>query len=317
VGRWALLILLGASILPAAGPAPLIFDTDIGNDVDDALALAMLHRLQSLGEAKLLAVTITKDCHFAAPFVDVVNTFYGRPDIPIGAIPPGTPPGKDSPMIQRPVESGFYPHRLKDQREAPEAVALMQRVLGEQPDHSVTIVQVGFSSNLARLLRAARPLVERKVKLLVVMAGAFPTGKKEFNVYSDLPSAKELFAGWPTPIVASGFEVGLSILYPAASIERDFHYVPHHPIADAYRFYQKMPYDRPTWDLTAVLYAVRPDAGYFGLSAPGTIHVDDHAVTRFLASPTGKHRYLTVSPEQRRKALAAMIQLASAPPDHQ
>ncbi len=313
--RLALVAALCCGMAYAAEPVRLIFDTDVGNDIDDALALAMIHRLESLGEAKLLAVTITKDCHFAAPYIDLVDTFYGRPGIPIGAIPPGTPPGKDSPMIQGPAESGFYPHKLMDQRNAPDSVAVLRRVLHAEKDHSVVIVQVGFSSNLARLLRTDRALIERKVKLLVAMAGAFPTGKKEFNVYSDVASAKELFAGWPTPIVASGFEVGLSILYPATSIEHDYGYVKHHPIADAYRLYMKMPYDRPTWDLTATLYAIRPDAGYFGLSKPGTITVDDDAITHFSESPEGRHRYLTVTPEQRSKVLAAMIELASAPPD--
>lgn len=313
--RVALLAALFCGFAFAAEPVRVIFDTDIGNDVDDALALAMIHRLESSGEARLLAVTITKDCHFAAPYIDAVDTFYGRPGIPIGAIPPGTPPGKDTPMIEGPVESGFYPHKLLDQRDAPDAVAVLRRVLQGEKDHSVVIVQVGFSSNLARLLRTDRALVERKVRLLSVMAGAFPVGNKEFNVYSDVASAKELFAGWPTPIVASGFEVGQSILYPAASIEHDFSYVPHHPVADAYQRYMKMPYDRPTWDLTATLYAVRPDAGYFGLSAPGTVTVDDGGITHFAESPKGRQRYLTVTPEQRRKILAAMIELASAPPD--
>src|SRR5262245_56167345 len=58
-------------------PIPLIFDTDIGNDIDDALALGMIHALVSRGECKLLAVTITKDEPLSAPFVDAVNTFYG------------------------------------------------------------------------------------------------------------------------------------------------------------------------------------------------------------------------------------------------
>jgi len=62
----------------------LIFDTDMGNDVDDALALAVIHALESRGEAKLLAVTLSKDNRYAAPYVDLVNTFYGRAGIPIG-----------------------------------------------------------------------------------------------------------------------------------------------------------------------------------------------------------------------------------------
>jgi len=309
-----LIALLGCSLARAASPVPFIFDTDIGNDVDDALALAMIHRLESLGELKLLAVTVTKDCHFAAPYIDAVDTFYGRPKIPIGALPQ-TGKGKDTPMIQGPVESGFYPHKLLDQKDSPDAVALLRRVLARQKDHSVVIAQVGFSTNLARLLQTDRVLIERKVRLLSVMAGAFTTTRKEFNVVTDIPSATTVFSQWPTPVVASGFEIGEAILYPASSIEKDYSYVPHHPVADAYRLYMKMPYNRPTWDLTAVLYAIRPDGGYFGLSAPGTITVDSVGITRFTESAGGKQRYLTVTPEQKQKVLAELISLASAPPD--
>ena len=67
-----------------SGPVQLIFDTDIGNDCDDVLALGMIHALESRGECKLLAVTLTKDNPLAAAFVDAVNTFYGRGEIPIG-----------------------------------------------------------------------------------------------------------------------------------------------------------------------------------------------------------------------------------------
>ena len=66
-------------------------------------------------------------------------------------------------------------------------------------------------------------------------------------------SAKAVFERWPTPIVFSGFEIGRDLPYPAASIERDFGYVALHPMAESYKAYKKMPYDRPTWDLTAVL----------------------------------------------------------------
>jgi len=95
------------------------------------------------------------------------------------------------------------------------------------------------------------------------MAGNFAGGEPEYNVRIDVASAKAVFERWPTPMVVSGFEIGHELLYPAASIERDFVYAAAHPIAASYRAYAKMPYNRPTWDLTAVLEAVRPDAGYF------------------------------------------------------
>src|SRR5262245_52732900 len=70
----------------AQEPLRLIFDTDMGNDVDDAMALAMIHTLETRGVCKLLAVTLTKDHAKAGPFVDAINTFYHRGDIPIGAV---------------------------------------------------------------------------------------------------------------------------------------------------------------------------------------------------------------------------------------
>src|SRR5215475_12515339 len=94
--RVTLIPLFLATTLAAAQPANIIFDTDIGNDVDDALALAMLHALESRGEAHLAAVTVTKDNRYAAPFIDLVDTFYGRPEIPIGMVRNGKTP-EDSP----------------------------------------------------------------------------------------------------------------------------------------------------------------------------------------------------------------------------
>ena len=75
-----------------AAPVDMVFDTDIGNDIDDVLALGLLHALESRGECRLLAVTITKDHPLAAPFADAVNTFYGRGDVPIGVARSGTTP---------------------------------------------------------------------------------------------------------------------------------------------------------------------------------------------------------------------------------
>ncbi len=303
----------------AAQPVKIIFDTDMGNDVDDALALAMLHAFESRGEAKLLAVTVTKDNRYAAPYIDLVNTFYGRPDIPIGVVRNGKTP-EDSAMIRVPCERKradgtlLYPRRLNDGRTAEDAVALLRRTLRAQPDGSVTLVQVGFFTNFARLLESDRDLIARKVRLLVAMAGAFPEGIAEYNVKIDLPASQKLFQRWPTPIVASGFEIGNAMLFPAVSIEQDFRYVENHPIVDAYRNYQKMPYDRPTWDLTAVLYAVRPDRGYFSLSPAGQISADAQGKTHFTPSADGKHRYLTLDATQRVRTLEALVQLASQPP---
>lgn len=324
----ACLVLFVMLSFARAQPVPLIYDTDMGNDIDDALALAVIHALESRGECKLIGVTLTKDNRWAAPYVDLVNTFYGRGDIPIGAVRGGKEPG-DGDYIRAVAEKKapdggpLYPRDLTDGRNAPEAVELLRRLLAAQPDGSVVIAQVGFSTNLARLLDskpdshsplAGRELAAKKVRMLAVMGGAFPSVMAEYNIKIDQPASAKLFAEWPTPIEVSGFEIGETILYSAASIENDFRYVEHHPVADAYRHYKKMPYDRETWDLTAVLQAIRPGRDYFGLSRPGTIRVDGQSLTHFLPSEQGKHRFLTVTEEQRIRVRATLEQLASEPP---
>jgi hypothetical protein len=147
--------------------------------------------------------------------------------------------------------------------------------------------------------------------LLTVMAGDFGEGKPEYNVMTDVPAASKLFAAWPTDIYVSGFEVGLAILYPASSVEHDF--AAGNPVAEAYRIYDKMPYDRPTWDLTTVLYDLRPDRGYFDLSPPGNIVVSANGSTRFEPSPQGKRYCLRVSSLQAARIQDAFVWLASQP----
>ena len=315
----------------AARPVPLIFDTDIGNDCDDVLAMGVIHSLQSRGECKLIAVTITKDHELAAPFTDVVNTFYGRGDIPIGVCRSGVTPdqGKFNGLA---AQGQIYPHDLASGQNAPDAVDVLRQALASQGDGSVVIAQVGFSTNLANLLQtpgdAISPLtgmelVKKKVRLLSVMAGAFTqivgdSGQlydhKEYNVVQDIPSAKALCKNWPTPIVWSGFEIGKNLPYPHESILMDFRYVDHHPLSEAYTLYNPPPHNRPTWDLTSVLQAIRPERGYFDLSPPGHVTVADDGLTTFDEADSGRDRHLILRDEQKSRATEALVQLSSQPP---
>lgn len=321
-----------SGIQNAAPPVKVIFDTDIGNDVDDVLALSMLHALQSRGDCELLAVTITKPDELAGPFVDAIDTFYGRPGVPIGFTRSElkNEPSKFLPLAEV-KDSGKlrYPHRLRRSSDAPPATDLLRKVLSQQPDRSVTVIQVGYFSNLAALLDTPGDkfsalngveMVKAKVKLLSVMAGAFQTIDQnqhylEYNVTQDLPAARTLAANWPVPIVWSGFEIGIAVPYPAVSILRDFNFVAHHPAAEAYCLYNPPPHERPTWDLTAVLYGVLSDRGYFSLSDPGTVTVEQDGYTRFAASPNGRDRFLILSHEQAPRVREALVQLSSQPPN--
>jgi len=312
----------------AASPVPLIFDTDIGNDVDDVLALGMIHSLESRGECKLLAVTITKDHPLASAFTDAVNTFYGRGDVPIGVCRSGitTEEGKFNGLAAR------YPHDLKSGADAPDAVTVLRKALASSEDGTVVIAQVGFSTNLAKLLESpgdaispldGAELVKAKVSTLSVMAGAFTRiagdkgqlyDHKEYNVVEDISAAKRIATEWPTPILWSGFEIGLGLGYPASSIESDYRYANPHPLPDAYRLYCQPNENRPTWDLTSVLVAVRADNGYFDYSDLGTVTVQDDGLTTFDASDSGHHRYLKIPEHGQGRILEALQLLSSQPP---
>ena len=97
-------------------------------------------------------------------------------------------------------------------------------------------------------------------------------------------AARKLFAEWPTPIVASGWEIGHAIQHTARSMQEDYRYAARHPLVEAYDYYRGLQNDQPTYDLTSVLYAVRPERGYFDLSPPGRIAVEgDGTDARFPA----------------------------------
>jgi len=331
-----LTLLLTATTLTYAEPVKIIFDTDMGNDIDDAMALAMIHQLEARGAVELLAVTSTKDHPLSAPYIDALNTYYGQPDIPIGAVRDGATKqiGKYNELAKKTGDNGdlLYPHDLESGDDAPEAVGLIRKTLAAQPDGSVVLVQVGFFTNFARLLDSksdeyselgGTELIKKKVKELVIMAGAFQTIRfntrhLEYNVTNDIPAAKNIADRWPTPVIWSGFEIGIATTYPWQSIMEDYDYVPNHLIKDSYLAYvPEQPHDRPTWDLTAVLYAVYPDRGYFNLSPAGSIQVDDKGRTDFAQNNKdnkGNDRYLIMDEVQTARVREAFVQLCSEPP---
>ncbi|MGC2399923.1 MAG: nucleoside hydrolase [Acidobacteriaceae bacterium] len=313
----ALAILVPASTAKAAAPVPVIFDTDMGNDVDDALALAMLHAFVSRGEVKLLAVTVSKDNPWAAEYVRMVDEYYGRPSIPVGIVHNGKTPD-DGNYVRQVCE---LHHRRPNPAAVSDAVKLLRKTLATQPDGVVDLIQVGFSTNLARLLDSppdsysplgGLDLVKKKVHELTIMGGNFgPNPKREYNIMIDVPAAKRLFADWPTEIYISGFEIGEAILYPASSIEHDF--PAGNPVAEAYRAYMKMPYDRPSWDLTTVLYDLRADRGYFDLSPAGNVTVAPDGMTSFQPGANGKRYFMKVNAMQAAIIRDACVWLASQP----
>lgn len=306
----------------------VIFETDMGNDVDDALAIDMLYKYNKQKRINLMAVMLNKEGEFPPKYIDLLNTWYGQKRIPIGVSPradkslvAGT--NYTQVVCEKLDEKGkpLYKRSIKDYSKLLSAVKLYRKLLAKAEDASVTIVSVGFSTNLALLLDTkadeyspltGKELVAQKVKRLVTMAGHIENPKyAEYNVVNDVAACQRVFSEWPTPIYMSPFELGLQVRYPAQSIENDFTWTKHHPIVDSYKVYLKKIEDRPTWDLTAVLYAIDPQQ-FFNISPAGKIVVTDEGYTHYKQDAAGKHFYLFITPEQAKAILEYFVTMVTA-----
>lgn len=255
----------------APAKAPIIFDTDMGPDFDDVGALAVLHALAARGEANILATMSCNRHKNVAPAIDVINTYFGKPDIPIGA------PKTDAPAFihknnWNDMIVAKYPHDLQSTDDASDAVSLYRQILARSADNSVTIITVGFLTNLENLLQSAADndsslpgadLVAIKVKKLVVMGGFYPYGKG-FNLSTDSRAAKKVIKDWPGPILFSGCEIGFQIMtgdHLVAKGSKDS------PVREAYEYCLKSFNARQwcSWDQTAVLAAVRGYGTYWDI----------------------------------------------------
>ena len=280
-------------------PARIIFDTDLGPDYDDVGALAFLHAMADSGKAEILATVASNKHELVAPSIDVINRYFNRPGLPIGA-PMGE--GADMGSSQHWADSivAKYPHEIKSTSDAQDAVSLYRKILQGQPDNSVTIVTVGFLTNLSGLLKSqpdeisimsGKELVGKKVSKLVSMAGRFPEGR-EFNVFIDSASSKYVYENWPGEIVFSGFEIGKEILTGLRLISSP---VQNSPVKDVFRISIPLSEEdkngRMSWDETAVLIAVYGTERFFDTKR-GTIIVYPDGSNSWKDDPGGKHRYV-------------------------
>ncbi len=308
----------------ARPPIGVAFEGDLGRRLDAVLVVALLNGLASKGQARSIALAISRPSLRSAQLADVVSRFYAsRPAGPamIG-MPEGPAAATDAPPVAaalfKPAADGTEPYtsRITNLLDTPDNAVLIRNMLLAQHDGNAVIVVAGPATGLARLLGlyGAPPQIAAKVKHLVIAAGAFPSGGPDADLASDVAAARRVFADWPTPLIAVGAEVGTALPYPGASLAKDFEWSPNHPVADAYRGLKPMPYDAPASALAATLYAVHPETDDFTLSEPGTISVLDDGRTQFTPGAGGRHRYLMVNPTQQARVSQLYAELVSAEP---
>ncbi len=311
----------------------VILETDIGNDVDDAMALDMLYKYSDADKVELLGVSTNKNSIYSVKYIDIMNRWYGYSSVPIGTVINGVNSEGDpannytKEVCEYKINNKIaFKSCVKSYTDVIESTKLYRKLLCAAPDSSVIIISIGFSTNLARLLKTpadnfskltGKELVAKKVKFLSMMACNFNiTPALEYNIMKDIPAAQIVFNDWPTAIVVSPFDVGISILFPGSVFENDFHWTKADPLVIGYEGYMNMPYDRPTWDNTAVLYAVENEKDYFTVSKPGMITVDSAGYTKFTETANGNRFILSVNDGQKKLVLSRLVELITTRPKH-
>ena len=288
----------------------IIFDTDIGGDCDDAGALAMLHRLCDLGECELLAVTACYASPYVAGCIDAINRYYGHV-VPVGILhgKPSAEPGVYAKGLCEEFENSYPP---EEENRIPDTVSVIRRTLADAEDHSVTLAATGSMASLAALVQSpadeispldGKALITQKVLRTVVMGGRFYgtwpmpvvigsdfTVTWEWNIHADIPAAQMMCRTWPGELIFSSYEIGLFCVtmkgYAQTAPKED-------PVRRAYELHPcGREYGRESWDHTALLYAIRPDAGYWNLHPFGRVTVDDDGVTSWNAEEGAQQSYL-------------------------
>ena len=297
---------------PTVLPMGVVFDADMGNELDAPLALGLLYGLEGKGECRVISLTTTKSNLKSAAYLDVIVRFYMSATA--GPIPefrrlPGIGMSElgwskgDTPMLDAVLSRPEFVTGIKKFNDTAEPHALIRNMLTAQQDGNVSMVLAGPAANLLRTLELQNvpALIEKKVKYLVTT---------ELALGRDPASAQKLFANWPTPI----YVVESGVKYPWESLDRDFAWAEgKQPIVAGVRGAGKVG-DIAAPDMAAAMYAVRPKDPAFVTGEPGKFAVSTGGKVAFTASADETHRRVAVDPGKSAELVKAFIELVSAKP---
>eukprot|EP00038_Savillea_parva_P013240 m.209798 g.209798 ORF g.209798 m.209798 type:complete len:360 (-) comp24737_c0_seq1:118-1197(-) len=299
----------------------LIIDTDMSGDCDDVGAVCIANALMDRGEAELVAVVHNTGLDTGVGAISAILTYYGRPNIPVGAYKGTFDQGLRGPYVDDLVQ--HFPTRIKRASEAPDAVTVYRSALAASPDHSVWISSIGFTTNLQALLQSGpdaisplngTALVARKCQGLAWMGGAYPSSASVLNNHPEHnfgyhcsvqdtrchnmtsppigPSTQFVVQHWPSsvPITFLGFEIGVKIGTGGVMTN---HTPATNPCRQAYIDHSGAGNDRASWDPATTLYAVRGAEGFYRQVFGHNI-VNANGTNRFVASAdaSGSQSYL-------------------------
>ncbi|MFI5073383.1 MAG: nucleoside hydrolase [Terriglobales bacterium] len=267
---------LQQSVPATAPPEKIIIDTDIGDDVDDAFAVALALRspeLQILGISTTFGDTATR-----AKLLDRLLGEAGRQDIPVAVGASSSSKGQFT--QRRYAEAGRFVGASH-----PNAVDFILEQIRRYPGQ-ITLIAIGPLMNVGALIEKD-PETFKKLRRVVMMGGSIERRygdlgyapsrgpEPEWNIVNDIPSAQKLFASgvpiYMMPLDSTQLkldEVKRAILFQAGT-----------PLTDALTLlYHEWGQETPTlFDVMTVAYILNPEICPV---EPMHIRVDDKGFTR-------------------------------------
>ena len=283
----------GQSPPTPALPEKVILDTDIGDDIDDAFALALA---LCSPELQILGITATfGDTETRAKLLDRFLAEAGRPEIPVAA--GASSPAKTTLTQRRYAEGGHFgkPSHL-------DAVAFLLEQTHRYPGQ-ITLIAIGPLMNVGAAIDKDSSTF-RKLKRVILMGGSIKRGygdlgfgppqgpQPEWNIMNDIPSAQKLFAAevplFVMPLDATQLKLD--------EVKRAFLFSQGRPLTDALTLlYHQWGQKTPTlFDPMTIAFLVNPSLCPI---QPMHIRVDDKGFTRPEPGPPNAQVCLDSNPD--------------------
>lgn len=292
-----------ASAVPA-----VILDTDITSSTDDVVTMVALYNLMDKGLIDLKAVMVNRLGEMNPKFADIMNTYYGHPDIPIGMVYHGAENpkvfidyGKTAEPEKYEGEPTFARTLSNEQiAQLPDAAKLYRKILSESPDSSVYILSIGFSANLAHLLESEGDeyspltgveLVARKVAAIHQQAGHFGKAQEpDYNFNQDKEHAFTYMEKCPAPMYFSPQESGDKFHYNDEDVISDLESVGKQdsPLYHCYTHHE-VDATQHMWDIVTLIQMMHPEL--FEFHGPSDMYVDDNMVLYEGSKSDASNRY--------------------------
>jgi len=299
-----------APVAPANKPIQMILDSDFGSSTDDLFAIMMLNHYMDEGLVDLKGVVVDREGEKNAQLVDVFNTYYGHPNVPIGTERNGVKNPRcfipyNGIVDLKDAQGQPLFKRTQDSSQFPDGYKLYRKLLSQAEDKSIVIVAIGFATTLAELFESGADeyskengldLFEKKVKSVYIQSGRFESGDSlcGYNMRAAARQSAIFYDRLPKSVdlIMSPSNIGDAIDYAPVHVLSDLSATEANPIKSVYTYYtcdtgQRM------WDTNCLVNAVLGDEEY-NMSPRGWVKFVDHgneSLMLFTPDPEGNARY--------------------------